>query len=98
MDIVQYNAMHKFVGVLNAVFCEERRRKSHVLFARITYKNVDCLQNGSVHELNCLKAFKISKVQTRSKKINNEPCKSSEYENPDKILLLLTLKQAMLLR
>lgn len=55
--------------------------KNHAFYVHHTYKDVDCLQNGSVHELYCLQACQISKVQARSHKITNESCTSSDYEN-----------------
>ena len=48
--------------IKNAVFCEVNFGKNHASCVHLTYKDVDRFRNGTVHELSCLKACQISKV------------------------------------
>jgi len=47
----------------NAGLCEGSFGKNHALYVHLTYEEVDHFQNGTVHELSCLKACQISNVQ-----------------------------------
>ena len=73
--------------IQNAVFCKVRsgNRITPHMFILHT-KDVDRFRNGTVHEFSFLKTCQISKVHARSYENENEPCTSSNYENPGKNL------------
>ena len=57
---------------------------AHAARGRPTQNDVERFRNGPVHELSSLTASQMSKVQTSSDEVTNEPYASSNFENTGK--------------
>ena len=82
-------APRKQHSLQNAVICEESFGKNNVLYAHLTYKDVERFQNGSVQEFCSLETSQIGKVPVCPHEITNEPYMGPNYENNEKTLTQL---------
>ena len=73
-----------------------RFMKDYALYVHLTYKDDNLFQNGSVHEWQCLKTCKMSRVHARSHEITNKPCtKHRDYRLEKQTIMLRSVPQML---